>query len=154
MRADAAAERQLQRLAHWKGGPLGEELSTLVTHVPEVVIRDDAGGGRSGQTGLQVPPGDPRGKQPDQHLAGSYPQDDHSDADSPLRNSEHPPAASLSMARALLILSLAANPPLFPCLAEQTLCEIEPLLCFCLLLLEALDITFQCLEPCSDVGRW
>ena len=44
MRAGAAAERQLQRLAHWKGGPLGEELWTLVTHVPEVVIRDDAGG--------------------------------------------------------------------------------------------------------------
>src|SRR5207245_2958196 len=44
MGAGAAAERQLQRLAHWKGGPLGEELSTLVTHVPEVVIRDDGGG--------------------------------------------------------------------------------------------------------------
>ena len=27
--------------------------------------------------------------------------------------------------------SLAANPPLFPCLAEQTLCEIQPFLCFC-----------------------
>src|SRR2546425_6908538 len=28
----------------------------------------------------------------------------------------------------------AANPPLFPRLAEQTLCEIEPFLCFCQLL--------------------
>src|SRR2546428_5000000 len=44
MRVGAAAERQLQRLARGKGGPLGEKLLTLVTHVPEVVIRNDAGG--------------------------------------------------------------------------------------------------------------
>ena len=51
-------------------------------------------------------------------------------------------------------MSLAANLPLFPRLAQQTLCEIEPLLCFCLLLLEVLDTTFQCLEPRGEVGRW
>jgi len=50
-------------------------------------------------------------------------------------------------------VSLAANPPLFPCLAEQTLCEIQPFLCFCQLVLEVLDNTFKGLEPLSDVGR-
>jgi len=59
--------------------------------------------GRVRYTGLQVGPRDSREEQADQHLGGSYEQDDHSDADCPLRNSEHPPAASLSMARATLI---------------------------------------------------
>ena len=58
---------------------------------------------------------------------------------------------ALSSARSL---RPSANPPLFPCLTEYTLCEIEPLLCFCLLLLEVLETTFKCLEPRSDVGRW
>src|SRR6266571_6450959 len=49
--------------------------------------------------------------------------------------------------------SLTVNPPLFPCLAEQTLREIEPFLCFCQLQLEALEATFNCLEPRCDVGR-
>src|ERR1041385_632097 len=48
---------------------------------------------------------------------------------------------------------LAANPPLFPCLAEQPLGTIEPLLRFCELLSEVLDTTFNLLEPRSDVGR-
>ena len=50
-------------------------------------------------------------------------------------------------------LSLAANTPLFPLLAEQSLSEIEPFLCFCQLLLEALDTTFKRREPRRDVGR-
>jgi hypothetical protein len=49
--------------------------------------------------------------------------------------------------------SLATDAPVFPCLAEQTLCEIEPFLGFCQLLLEVLDTTFNCLEPRSDLGR-
>src|SRR6266545_4303689 len=52
-----------------------------------------------------------------------------------------------------LPVSLAAQPPIFPRLAEQPLCEIEPFLCVCDLLLQALDATFQCLEPRRDVGR-
>ena len=47
---------------------------------------------------------------------------------------------------------LATNPPLFPCLAEEPLCEIEPLLCFRLLLLKALDAAFKGVEPRSDVS--
>ena len=42
---------------------------------------------------------------------------------------------------------------LVPCLAEYTLCEVEPLLCFCLLLLEVLDTPFKGLEPRGVVGR-
>ena len=53
-----------------------------------------------------------------------------------------------------VVSSLAVNAPLIPCFAEQTLCEIEPPLGFCCLLLEPLDITFKCLQPRSDVGRW
>ena len=49
--------------------------------------------------------------------------------------------------------SLAADAAIFPCLPEQPLGEIEPLLCFCQLLLDVLETTFNCLEPRSDVGR-
>ena len=49
--------------------------------------------------------------------------------------------------------SLAPNPPLLPCLAEQTLCEVQPFLCFCQLVLKVLDNTLKGLEPRSDVGR-
>jgi len=48
---------------------------------------------------------------------------------------------------------LAANPPLFPSLAEQTFGEIKSLLCFCQLLLEVLDTTFNGLEALRGVGR-
>src|SRR5439155_7114113 len=51
-------------------------------------------------------------------------------------------------------LSLAANAPLVARLAEETLCEIEPFLCFCQLLPEALDTLFKSLEPRPDVRRW
>src|SRR2546422_903481 len=58
------------------------------------------------------------------------------------------------MAARSVELSLAADPPVFPCLAEYPLCEIETLVCFRELLLEVLDDTFNRLEPGSDVGRW
>ena len=47
----------------------------------------------------------------------------------------------------------ATNTLLIPCSTEQTLGEIEPFLCFCQLLLEALNATLERLEPRSDVGR-
>ncbi len=46
-----------------------------------------------------------------------------------------------------------AYPPLFPCLAEQALGEVETLLCFGQLLLEVLDTMFNCVEALRDVGR-
>ena len=49
--------------------------------------------------------------------------------------------------------SLVTNAPVFPRLAQQTLCEIEPFLCFYQLLLDVLDTTFKCLEPRRDLGR-
>src|SRR2546430_697481 len=52
------------------------------------------------------------------------------------------------------LVSLAANLPLFPGLPQYPLRKIEPLLGFCLLLLQVLETTFQCLEPRNDVGRW
>ena len=70
------------------------------------------------------------------------------DADGRIRH------GSENQRRRLHRLSLAANPPLFPCLAEQPLREIQTLLCFREFMLEVLDITFDCLEPRSDVGRW
>ncbi len=48
--------------------------------------------------------------------------------------------------------ALATDPPVFPRLAKETLCEIEPFLCFCQILLDVLDTTFKCLEPRSDLG--
>src|SRR6476661_1581326 len=50
--------------------------------------------------------------------------------------------------------SLVTNAPIFPRLAEQTLREIEPFLCFCQLLLDVLDTMFECFEPLSDLGRY
>jgi len=52
------------------------------------------------------------------------------------------------------VVSLAANPPLFPCRAEQTLCKIETLLRFYELLLKILDATLNCLEPRNKLIRW
>jgi hypothetical protein len=49
--------------------------------------------------------------------------------------------------------SLVTDAPVFPCLAKQTLREIESFLCFCQLLLDVLDTAFKCLEPRSDLGR-
>ncbi|OLE50249.1 MAG: hypothetical protein AUG74_22850 [Bacteroidetes bacterium 13_1_20CM_4_60_6] len=48
---------------------------------------------------------------------------------------------------------LVANPPLFSCLAEQALGEIETLLCLGQLLLEVLNTMFNGLEALRDVGR-
>ena len=50
--------------------------------------------------------------------------------------------------------SLVTNAPVFPRLTEQTLCKIEAFLCFCQLLLDVLHMTFECLEPRSDLGRY
>src|SRR5690349_13259117 len=50
-------------------------------------------------------------------------------------------------------LPLGTDLPLFTRLAEQTLREVEPLLCFGQLLLHVLEAPFQRLEPGRDIGR-
>jgi hypothetical protein len=49
---------------------------------------------------------------------------------------------------------LSTYPPLFPCLAEYTLGEIQTLLCFGKILLEALYGSFQRLEPLRHLRRY
>src|ERR1700752_672891 len=52
------------------------------------------------------------------------------------------------------VLSRPANPPLFPCLGEEALGEVETLLRFGQLALEVLHTMLNCFEPLRHVGRW